>query len=47
MNFLEGIRFWLADGKKEEISSDDWLNFVNRQYDPEMVRALVEYGHKY
>ncbi|XP_072015500.1 sulfhydryl oxidase 2-like [Amphiura filiformis] len=36
MNYLEGIRFWLEDGQQEEISADDWLNFVNRQYDPEM-----------
>ncbi|XP_033104196.1 sulfhydryl oxidase 2-like isoform X3 [Anneissia japonica] len=39
--FLESLEFWLEDLKGPSITSDEWLDFVNENYDPEKSSTAV------
>ncbi|XP_070531825.1 sulfhydryl oxidase 2-like isoform X2 [Ptychodera flava] len=34
-SYLKQLHYWLEDNSDEEITSEDWLDFVNEKYDPE------------
>ncbi|XP_071947552.1 sulfhydryl oxidase 2-like [Antedon mediterranea] len=40
-SFLESLDFWLMDQKRPSITSDEWLDFVNENYDPEKDSKAV------
>ncbi|XP_006819345.1 sulfhydryl oxidase 2-like [Saccoglossus kowalevskii] len=34
-SYLEELNYWLEDNDSSQITSDDWLEYVNEKYDPE------------